>query len=151
MKTRFEGLNRPGTSRKRAFENDVQISYIFRDIFRNPFLAVNPSFVKWGVESTIPEEIKHMDAFLNAISSVTGPLTLVAFCLVVFLAIFRRSVNDKRGLEYVYKLFKDKLTKDQFYNIARLVINRVFWMVIILFVFSVIAYLLDNFIAMKAM
>jgi heat shock protein HtpX len=30
----------------------VQNSYIFRDIFLNPFLAVKTSFVKWEVEST---------------------------------------------------------------------------------------------------
>jgi hypothetical protein len=45
-----------------------------------------------------------VDAVLAAIGSVTGPLTLVAFLAAVVLAVFRRSVDDEKGLEYAYKL-----------------------------------------------
>ena len=49
--------------------------------------------------------------FLDAVSSVSGPLTLVAFLAVVVLALFWRSVRDQKGLEYAYKLLRDRLSK----------------------------------------
>ncbi len=81
-----------------------------------------------------------MQAFLNAIQFVSGPLTLVAFLAVVFLAIFRRSVKDKRGLEYIYNLFKEKLTREQFYHLALHIVGRAFWAFIIVFVVSMSAF-----------
>lgn len=88
-----------------------------------------------------------MSVFLNAISAVTGPLTLVAFLAVVILAIFRRSVNDKKGLKYIYDLFRDKLTKDQFYNIVGDIINRVFWTFIIVFTLSILAFVVTTLLS----
>src|SRR5437763_16938783 len=67
-----------------------------------------------------------MIEFLQSIKYVTGPLSLIAFLAVIFLAIYRRSVDDKKGLEYLYGLFSNQLTKDHFYNFARPIVNFVF-------------------------
>lgn len=83
-----------------------------------------------------------LNALVGSISSVSGPLTLVAFLALVFLAIFYRSVDDKHGLEYIYKLVHDKLTRDQFYQLARLNIILVFVAFVIVFVLSIIAFLI---------
>lgn len=80
------------------------------------------------------------DALLIAISSVAGPLTLVAFLAVIVLAMFRRSVKDERGLEYIYNLFKDRLTRKQFYNVTRDIIRYTFWLVIVVFTLSIVAF-----------
>lgn len=85
-----------------------------------------------------------MSSFLDGISSVTGPLTLLAFLAVVALAVFRRSVKDQRGLEYVYTLFRDKLTKQHFYDLASDVIKRVFTTFTIVFIGSLIAFVLTQ-------
>ncbi len=82
-----------------------------------------------------------MSAFLDSIGFVTGPLTLIAFLAVVVLAIYRRSVNDKRGLEYLYNLLRDKLTRDQFYRLASDVIRRSFWAFIVIFLAGLATYL----------
>jgi hypothetical protein len=60
---------------------------------------------------------------LGAIEHVTGPLTLIAFLAVVFLALFRRSVKDERGLEYLYQLMNTKLTRKAFYALAMRTLN----------------------------
>ncbi|MCP4373196.1 MAG: hypothetical protein GY797_34590 [Deltaproteobacteria bacterium] len=88
-----------------------------------------------------------MEFFLSSISSVTGPLSLLAFLAVVFLAIFRRSINDKKGLKYVYDLFNDRLTKDQFYDITKQIIDRLFWLLIIIFLLSILAYIIPTVFA----
>ena len=81
-----------------------------------------------------------MDAFLGAISSVTGPLTLLAFLAVIALAVFRRSVKDEHGLEYVYNLFRDKLTKDQFYSLASNMLKWGLTAFILVFIASLTAF-----------
>src|SRR5262249_27327975 len=78
------------------------------------------------------------------LGSITGPLTLLAFLALVVLAIFRRAVDDKRGLEYVYHLFSSQLTKDQFYNVTTQIINRVFWLIIFFFFVAMLAFGLTN-------
>ena len=87
-----------------------------------------------------------MGVFLESISSVTGPLSLVAFLAVIALAMFRRSVKDERGLEYLYNLVQSKLTRDQFYHLASDIIRRGFWLVIIIFVASLGTFLADKLI-----
>jgi hypothetical protein len=57
---------------------------------------------------------------------------LVAFLAVVILAIFRRAVRDERGLEYAYKLFKIRLTRNQFYDITKNIVRYTFWGVVII-------------------
>lgn len=69
-------------------------------------------------------------SFLESITQITGPLTLAALLATVVLALYRRSVQDRKGLKYVYKLLKERLTRDQFYSIAALVINRTFLLTI---------------------
>lgn len=59
-----------------------------------------------------------MAEFLGALEHVTGPLTLFAFLAVVLLALFRRSVKDERGLEYLYQFMSAKLTRQDFYTPA---------------------------------
>ena len=79
--------------------------------------------------------------FLNGIKFVTGPLTLVAFLAVIVLALFWHYAN-KRGLEYVYNLFSDKLTRDNFYNLSVLIISRAFWFGVIVVVLAFIGYVI---------
>jgi hypothetical protein len=92
-----------------------------------------------------------MNPFLEAISSVTGPLTLLAFLVVVFLYIYRRSVNEERGLEFIYELFRyelfrNKLTRDHFYDITKTIIKYAFWGFMVIFVVSIVAYLVTLFV-----
>jgi hypothetical protein len=67
---------------------------------------------------------------------VTGPLTLIAFLAVILLGIYRRSVDDKRGLEYLYKLFSNQLTRNHFYKLAAKVIHLVFAAFVILLILA---------------
>lgn len=83
-----------------------------------------------------------MDKFLDAIGSVSGPLTLLAFLAVVFLAIFMRSVKDEKGLEYIYNLFQSKLSKDHFYELARDLLKRLFSFLTVVFIASLTAFVL---------
>ena len=85
-----------------------------------------------------------MRPFLDAIQFVTGPLSLLAFLAVVVLSIYMRSVNDKKGLEYLYKLFMKKLTRAQFYTIMAMVIKRAFWIALIILIMSLLSFLLPS-------
>ncbi|MEA4910039.1 MAG: hypothetical protein GYA17_07010 [Chloroflexi bacterium] len=87
-----------------------------------------------------------MPQLIASINSVTGPLTLLAFLAVVVLEIYRRSVNDKKGLDYIYRLFKEKLTRNQFYDLSKVIINRIFWIVIIVFGLLVLAFIISTII-----
>lgn len=77
-----------------------------------------------------------MDGLSGVIQYVTSPLTLLAFLALVLLAMYRRSVRDAKGLEYVYQLFRDKLTRAQFYELASKIVNRTFWALLIIFSLS---------------
>jgi len=78
--------------------------------------------------------------FLGSIQFVTGFISLFTFVAVIGLALYYRSVKDRRGLEYVYELFKSKTDKDTFYRLAALLINRVFWFSLLFLVFTFVAY-----------
>jgi len=65
------------------------------------------------------------------------PLILIAVLALIFLAVYFRSVRDRRGLEYLYELFKEKLTRERFYQIARLTLLLSFWLVVIILVLLV--------------
>src|SRR5437588_3190570 len=81
-----------------------------------------------------------MIEFLQSIKYVTGPLSLIAFLAVIFLAIYRRSVDDKKGLEYLYGLFSNQLTKDHFYKLAGKIVNLVFAAFVILLILAFAAW-----------
>ncbi|UTW13864.1 hypothetical protein [Marinobacterium rhizophilum] len=83
-----------------------------------------------------------MGELLGAIVHVTGPLTLIAFLAVVFLALFRRSVKDERGLEYLYKLMSTKLTRKDFYSLAMRALNLGFAACVLIFMFGVGAFVM---------
>ncbi len=85
-----------------------------------------------------------MKAFLDSLKLVTGPLTLVAFLAVVALAMFRRSVKEERGLEFVYRLLRDKLTKGHFYELASKTLRYAFWAFVVVFLASLAAFLGDK-------
>jgi hypothetical protein len=76
------------------------------------------------------------DAVLKAIEHVTTPIGLVAFLATISLWIFSLFVKEGKGLEHLYNLFSDKITKDNFYQLARLFIGRVFWLLLIIVVLS---------------
>ncbi|MEA4910038.1 MAG: tetratricopeptide repeat protein [Anaerolineaceae bacterium] len=69
--------------------------------------------------------------------TVDQPLLIIALLAVVLMLIYYRSVKDQRGLEYLYNLFQNKLTREQFYNISRLVILLIFWGMVITMVLLV--------------
>lgn len=83
-----------------------------------------------------------MGDFLGAIQHVTGPLTLIAFLAVVFLAVFRRSVKDEKGLEYLYQLMSAKLTRKDFYSLAMRALNLGFAACILIFALGVGGFVL---------
>lgn len=82
--------------------------------------------------------------FLKSIKYVTGPLSLLAFLAVVLLAIYWRSVNDKKGLHYVYSLFKDKLSEDKFYKLAKTIIIGGFFFMAFIFLVSIAGWLIGK-------
>jgi len=82
--------------------------------------------------------------FLKSIQFVTGLLSLLAFLAVVFLAVYYRSVKDKRGLEYLFKLFQTHTDKDTFYTLSKLAIERTFWFFLIFMVLAFIGYLVPS-------
>lgn len=88
-----------------------------------------------------------MNALLESLPAVTGPLSLIAFLAVVALAFFRRSVNDKRGLEYLYNLLRVKLTREQFYRLATDVVRRAFWATIVIFIASLAAFVAGRLVS----
>ncbi|NVK41880.1 MAG: hypothetical protein HWE39_11610 [Oceanospirillaceae bacterium] len=81
-----------------------------------------------------------MAEFLGALEHVTGPLTLIAFLAVVFLALFRRSVKDERGLEYLYQLMSAKLTRRDFYALAMRALNLGFAAFVLIFALGLGAF-----------
>jgi hypothetical protein len=87
-----------------------------------------------------------MDALINSIQFVSGPLTLIAFLGVVVLAIYQRSVKDERGLEFLFTLFRDKLTKQQFYQLMQQIISKAFWLCLVIFVSALLAYVVVKII-----
>src|SRR6266436_2313253 len=84
--------------------------------------------------------------FLKSIQFVTGLISLFAFVAVVFLGLYYRSVHDKKGLEYVFKLFQAKTDRATFYDLASLAIERTFWFFLVFLVLAFVTYVMPFFI-----
>lgn len=87
-----------------------------------------------------------MQSLIDAIGLVTGPLTLVAFLAVISLFLYRRSVHDKRGLEFAYRLFKINQDKEEFYLLANKVVTYAYRAILFIFALSLAAYVVVKFI-----
>jgi tetratricopeptide (TPR) repeat protein len=90
-----------------------------------------------------------MDMFLKNLGP-NLPLLVIAFLAVIFLAIYFRSVKTGKGLEYIYNLFEQKLTRDRFYEITRLVIVLLFWLAVVVVVSLVSNSILISVAQLKA-
>jgi hypothetical protein len=80
------------------------------------------------------------ESILKAVEHVTTPIGLVAFLAALLLGGFYFFVKEGRGLGYVYELFKTKLTQERFYQLAMLLIVRVFWLSLVIVVLSFAAW-----------
>jgi hypothetical protein len=90
-----------------------------------------------------------MPEFLKAITSVTGPLTLIAFLSVIFLAAYRYTVINGKGLDYLYKLLDTRMGKKDFYKLLMRLINLAFVFLIIVTVLSLAVWVLGKIIDSK--
>lgn len=91
-----------------------------------------------------------MPNYFDAVNHVTGPLTLAAFLAVVVLALYRRSVKDEKGLEYLYSLLRDRMSKKDFYRLSARVITYAFITVLTLFALSLLAWAFGKWVDASA-
>lgn len=87
-----------------------------------------------------------MYSFLRSITSITGPLTLVAFFGVIFLAAYRYTVVHGRGLEHLHSLLNAKIGKKDFYRIVMRGINLTFIFLLIVTALSLSAWIIGKLI-----
>jgi hypothetical protein len=86
-----------------------------------------------------------MATFLKSIQNVTGPLTLIAFLAVVALAGFRAWINRKESLQYLHDLLNVKLTPESFFKLLDLIVRRLFVLILVIFLASLVAWLVAQF------
>jgi len=63
-------------------------------------------------------------------------ILIIILCFLLVLYLFRRSVNDEKGLKYIYMLIRDRLTKEQFYKLCRLFLNSTTYLITFAFVLT---------------
>jgi hypothetical protein len=78
------------------------------------------------------------ETLLKAIDSVKGPFTLIAFLAVVALAFFYFEVKNGSLIRSLPHLFEDRLTRENFYRLSRLLISGCLAIFLVLGVLSLL-------------
>ncbi len=85
--------------------------------------------------------------FLDALGSVSGPLTLIAFLAVVVLAVIGQLAKGGKGLEGLYALVDKKVTRERFYDLTALTVRRLSTVCVVVFLGGFLTFVLDRLVS----